>query len=175
MLGIGGFTPLDGFMTKADWQGVCDGMKMANGLFWPIPITLSTDKATADGIKTGADVALVDSESGEIMATMKVTEKYTIDKAHECMMVYKTTDLEHPGVKMVMEQGEVNLAGPVKVLSQGGFPRRIRRPIPDPGRDPRHVRRRRAGPRSPPSRPATRCTAPTNTWPRSPSRPATAC
>ncbi len=122
MLGIGGFTPLDGFMTKADWQGVCDGMKMANGLFWPIPITLSTDKAAADGIKTGSEVALVDSESGEIMATMKVTEKYTIDKAHECMMVYKTTDLEHPGVKMVMEQGDVNLAGPVRVLSQGGFP-----------------------------------------------------
>ncbi len=122
MMGIGGFTPLEGFMTKADWQGVCDGMKMANGLFWPIPITLSTDKATADGIKTGSDVALVDNESGEIMATMKVTEKYTIDKAHECMMVYKTADLEHPGVKMVMGQGEINLAGPVKVLSQGGFP-----------------------------------------------------
>jgi sulfate adenylyltransferase len=121
MMGIGGFTPLTGFMTKADWQGVCDGMKMANGLFWPIPITLSTDKATADGIKTGADVALVDSESGEILATMKVTEKYAIDKAHECMQVYKTTDMAHPGVKMVMDQGEVNLAGPVKVLSSGTF------------------------------------------------------
>jgi sulfate adenylyltransferase len=121
MMGIGGFTPLAGFMTKADWQGVCDGKKMANGLFWPIPITLSTDKATADGIKTGTDVALVDSESGEILATMKVSEKYTIDTAHECMMVYKTTDLAHPGVKMVMEQGEINLAGPVKVLSTGTF------------------------------------------------------
>ncbi len=61
------------------------------------------------------------------MATMKVTEKYSIDKAHECMMVYKTTDPEHPGVKMVMEQGEVNLAGPVKVLSQGDFPDQVRR------------------------------------------------
>lgn len=122
MLGIGGFTPLDGFMTRADWQGVCDGMKMANGLFWPIPITLSTDQHTADGIKTGSEVALVDRESGEIMATMQVTEKYTIDKAHECAMVFKTTDAEHPGVQMVMEQGEVNLAGPVKVLSQGRFP-----------------------------------------------------
>ncbi|BAU50099.1 sulfate adenylyltransferase [Sulfurifustis variabilis] len=126
MLGIGGFTPLDGFMTRADWEGVCDGMKMANGLFWPIPITLSTDKATADAIKTGEDIALVDKESGEVMATMKVTEKYTIDKAHECMMVYKTTDLEHPGVKMVMEQGDVNLAGPVKILSQGGFPEKYK-------------------------------------------------
>jgi sulfate adenylyltransferase len=121
MLGIGGFTPLDGFMTRADWEGVCDGMKMANGLFWPIPITLSTDKKTADGLKTGAEVALVDSETNEIMATMKVTEKYTIDKAHECMMVYKTADLEHPGVKMVMAQGDVNLAGPIKVLSVGKF------------------------------------------------------
>ena len=121
MLGIGGFTPLTGFMTKADWQGVCDGMKMANGLFWPIPITLSTDKASGDGIKTGAEVALVDGESGEIMATMKVSEKYTIDKAHECMQVYKTADLEHPGVKMVMDQGDVNLAGTIKVLSTGTF------------------------------------------------------
>ena len=47
MMGIGGFTPLTGFMTRADWEGVCDGMKMANGLFWPIPVTLSTDEATA--------------------------------------------------------------------------------------------------------------------------------
>jgi sulfate adenylyltransferase len=121
MLGIGGFTPLDGFMTRADWEGVCDGCRMANGLFWPIPITLSTDEAVADGIKTGAEVALVDPDSGEPLATMKVTEKYRIDKAHECMSVFRTTDLEHPGVKMVMAQGDVNLAGPVKVLSDGGF------------------------------------------------------
>ncbi len=121
MLGIGGFTPLDGFMTHTDWQGVCDGMKMASGLFWPIPITLSTDKASADAIKTGADIALVNPEDGAILATMLVTEKYAIDKAHECAMVFKTTDLDHPGVKMVMEQGDINLAGPIKVLSTGGF------------------------------------------------------
>jgi sulfate adenylyltransferase len=124
MMGIGGFTPLEGFMTRADWEGVCDGYHTASGLFWPIPITLSTDKGTADGIKVGSDVALADGESGELMATMKVTEKYTIDKEHEAMMVYKTTDVEHPGVKMLMEQGDVNLAGPVKVLSQGGFQER---------------------------------------------------
>jgi len=122
MLGIGGFTPLDGFMTHGDWERVCDGMKLASGLFWPIPITLSTDKSTANSIATGADVALVDPDDSEILATMRVTEKYAIDRSHECMMVFKTADLEHPGVKMVMEQGEVNLAGPVKVLSTGGFP-----------------------------------------------------
>ena len=52
---------------------------------------------------------------------MLITEKYHIDKAYECQQVYKTTDLEHPGVQMVMAQGEVNLAGPVKVLSTGCF------------------------------------------------------
>jgi len=121
MLGIGGFTPLPGFMTHGDWQSVCDGMKLASGLFWPIPITLSTDRAVADLIATGAEVALVDPDSDEILATMRVSEKYGIDKKHECMMVFRTADPEHPGVRMVMEQGEVNLAGPVQVLSTGGF------------------------------------------------------
>jgi sulfate adenylyltransferase len=122
MFGIGGFTPLNGFMTHADWAGVCDGMKTSTGLFWPIPITLSVAKATADTLKTGQEVALIDPETGETLATMMVSEKYVIDKAHECAMVFKTTDLKHPGVKMVMEQGDVNLAGSIKVLSQGGFP-----------------------------------------------------
>ncbi|WP_018233556.1 sulfate adenylyltransferase [Thioalkalivibrio thiocyanodenitrificans] len=122
MLGLGGFTPLEGFMSHADWQGVCDGMKTTSGLFWPIPITLSTDEVVADGIKTGSDIALVDPDNGEILATMTVTEKYQIDKAHECATVFKTTDMEHPGVKMVMEQGDMNLAGPIKVLSQSDFP-----------------------------------------------------
>ena len=121
MLGIGGFTPLDGFMTHADWQGVCDGYRMANGLFWPIPITLSASAETAGGFKTGTDVALADADTGDILATMQVTEKYAVNKAHECATVFRTTDAEHPGVRMVMEQGEVNLAGPVKVLSDGGF------------------------------------------------------
>ncbi|MCW5611095.1 MAG: sulfate adenylyltransferase [Rubrivivax sp.] len=122
MMGIGGFTPLDGFMTHADWQGVCDGMRMTSGLFWPIPITLSADEASAGSLPTGREIALVDPDDDSILATMRVTEKYGIDKAHECAMVFRTTDPAHPGVRMVMEQPPVNLAGPVKVLSQGGFP-----------------------------------------------------
>ncbi len=121
MLGIGGFTPLAGFMTRADWEGVCDGYRTAAGLFWPIPITLSVDAAQADGIQTGADIALVDPDGDTVLATMRVTEKFSIDKAHECMSVFRTTDTQHPGVKLVMQQGDVNLAGPVKVLSDGGF------------------------------------------------------
>lgn len=122
MLGIGGFTPLDGFMGKADWQSVCDSYQMQDGLFWPIPITLSTSEAIAKGLKEGEKVVLKNAESGELMGAITISEKYTIDKAYECEKVFKTTDTEHPGVKMVMEQGEVNLAGKVEVYSQGEFP-----------------------------------------------------
>ena len=121
MLGIGGFTPLDGFMTHADWQGVCDGYRTAAGLFWPIPITLSVDAKAANAIPSGGEIALVDAEDGALLAAMKVTEKYTIDKGHECKSIFGTGDAAHPGVKMVMQQPEMNLAGPVKVLSDGGF------------------------------------------------------
>ncbi len=122
MLGIGGFTPLDGFMSHADWRGVCDDMRTASGLFWPIPITLSADPASADAIAIGQEVALVDPDNGECLATLRVTEKYRIDKAHECVRVFRTIDPAHPGVKMVMDQPAVNLAGPIRVLSRGGFP-----------------------------------------------------
>jgi sulfate adenylyltransferase len=96
-------------------------MLTATGLFWPIPITVSASRQAADRIKLNTDVVLVDT-SGEILAIMNVREKYAIDKSHECDAVFRTTDPEHPGVRMVMEQGDVNLAGPVEVLSQGGFP-----------------------------------------------------
>jgi sulfate adenylyltransferase len=124
MLGIGGFTPLEGYMGHADWKRVCDEMRTASGLFWPIPITLSADTREAEPLAVGSDIALADPDGGEILAILQVREKYRIDKAYECRAVFRTTDPEHPGVKMVMDQGEVNLAGPVKVLSQGGFAKR---------------------------------------------------
>lgn len=122
MLGIGGFTPLEGFMGQSDWDGVCSSMRTASGLFWPIPITLSTGIDVAREISEGDEIALYDPERREILATMRVTEKYRIDKAFECQSVFRTTDDSHPGVRMVMEQGEINLAGPVRVLSEGGYP-----------------------------------------------------
>jgi len=121
MLGMGGFTPLEGFMSYADWRRVCDDMHTASGVFWPIPVTLSADKATADDCALGDEVALLDPDTDEVLAVMSITEKYRIDKAHECMSVFRTTDPAHPGVQMVLQQGEVNLAGPVRVLGDGGF------------------------------------------------------
>jgi len=122
MLGMGGFTPLEGFMGRDDWRGVCEDMRTADGTFWPIPITLSTDAATADPLTPGkSELALIDPDDGSVLAVMAVAEKYRIDQRKECISVFRTDDPGHPGVQMVMQQGEVNLAGPVKVLSDGGF------------------------------------------------------
>ena len=119
MFGIGGFTPLEGFMNKADWLNVCQSMTLENGTFWPIPITLSTND---EDIKEGQEVAIVYEKTNEIIATMLISEKYTIDKELECNEVFKTTNIDHPGVAIVMSQGKYNIAGKIKVISDGGFP-----------------------------------------------------
>ena len=125
MMGIGAFSPLSGFMGKRDWQMVCDELRMANGTFWPLPITLSVSEEKAREIKEGEEVALVDDESDELMGSIVVEEKYTIDKGHECRAVFGAEDLKHPGVAKVMAQGEINLAGPVKVFNELDYPDRF--------------------------------------------------
>jgi len=122
MLAMGAYTPLDGFMGHDDWHGSCQDMKLANGVFWPIPITLPVEQQIADSIGDEEQVALADAETGEILAIMEVREKYSIDKQFEATHVYRTTDAKHPGVAKVLEQGDVNLAGPVRVLSEGDYP-----------------------------------------------------
>jgi sulfate adenylyltransferase len=126
MMGIGAFSPLEGFMGKADWKGVCDDMKMASGTFWPIPITLSVTKEIAKSLKEGQEVALIDAENNEFMGNMVVQEKYTIDKVFECGQVFKTDDIRHPGVAKVMAQGDVNIGGPVKVFSESDYPEKFK-------------------------------------------------
>ena len=136
MMGIGGFSPLTGFMTKADWKGVCESFQMADGTFWPVPITLDVSAADAGDISVGDEIALV--KDGETYATMKVEEKYEMteaDKRFECEKVFmgqgeesvdgkfwEIAPEDHPGVIMVQAQKEFNLAGPVKVLSEGEYP-----------------------------------------------------
>ena len=124
MMGIGAFTPLDGFLGRDDWKGCCEHYSLPSkqGLFWPIPITLSTSEGLAESIRIGEEVALWDVEMQSIMGTMKVTEKYAIDKEYECKQVFRTTDAAHPGVQKVMEQGPMNLAGTVKVVSESYYP-----------------------------------------------------
>jgi sulfate adenylyltransferase len=126
MMGIGAFSPLEGFMGKGDWKGVCEEMKRTDGTFWPVPITLSIPREGARSQREGRKVVLVDEETDELMGTLVVEEKYIIDKVYESRQVFKTDDIKHPGVAKVMAQGEVNIGGPVKVLSEGDYPERFK-------------------------------------------------
>jgi sulfate adenylyltransferase len=122
MLAMGAFSPLDGFMTQEDYLGVVQNMKMKDGVLWPIPITLSISGEESRDLKEGQEIALVDDESGEIMGTMTVQEKYTYDKQEEARQVFCTDEDAHPGVKRLYTQGDVYLGGPVQAFSEGRYP-----------------------------------------------------
>jgi sulfate adenylyltransferase len=116
MIAIGAFSPLTGFMGKADFERVCKEMRLANGTVWPIPVTFCPADDVAAGIKEGDKLALKDSK-GRLLATMTVREKYAHDKELEIPNVYKTTDEAHPGVAQVRKQGNTCLAGDVDVIT----------------------------------------------------------
>jgi len=122
MLGMGAYTPLNGFMGEADWRGCCEHMMLADGVFWPIPITASCTQELGDSISVGEDVALVDGKIGELLGVLTVEDKYVINRELECSQVFGTTDPAHPGVEKVMRQGPINLGGLVRTLSEGHFP-----------------------------------------------------
>lgn len=122
MLGMGAYTPLDGFMSYDDWKGSVVDMRLANGIFWPIPITLSISKEASGQLAKGEEAALVDGGNGELLGVLRVREKYSIDRALECKHVFRTNDPQHPGVDKVMGQGDVNIEGPIVVLSEGHYP-----------------------------------------------------
>lgn len=126
MIGMGAYTPLDGFMGHDDWRSSVTLMKLANGVFWPLPITLSLDRDIADSLVAGEEVALADADTGEVLGQLTVKEKYTIDRELECGHVFRTTDPKHPGVEKVMRQGAVNVGGPVIVLSEGEYPEKYK-------------------------------------------------
>ena len=116
MLAIGAYSPLNGFMTREDYVSVVDGMHLSNGLPWSIPITLSTSQEQATALKEGSQIALVNAH-GSLQAVMTIHEKFGYDKQHEASKVYRTTDEAHPGVKVLYEQGDVLLGGPVRVVA----------------------------------------------------------
>jgi sulfate adenylyltransferase len=119
LLAVGGYSPLEGFMTQSDYRSVVDDMHLAAGLPWSMPITLAVSDEDAQGISEGDDIALAD-ESGRVLASMHVREKFGYDKRVEAEKVYRTDDEKHPGVAALYEQGDVLLGGPVSVLEVPG-------------------------------------------------------
>jgi len=125
MLAMGAFSPLGGFLKKQDYESVVAGMRLKNGLIWPIPITLSISKEEAAEIKEGQRIALVNSGNDEIMASMLVEEKYAYDKRMEALEIFGTDDERHPGVEKIYEQGDIYLGGPVSAFSEGQYAERF--------------------------------------------------
>jgi sulfate adenylyltransferase len=121
MIAIGGFSPLKGFMNQADYNRVVTEMRLANGIVWSIPITLSVTEAVATPLQTGGLVRL-DNSRGEFIGVLELTEKYTYDKQHEAINVYRTDDAKHPGVQVVYNQGSINLAGDIWLLQRDSHP-----------------------------------------------------
>ena len=121
MIAIGGFSPLQGFMEQADYDTVVTDMRLANGLPWSIPITLSVSEAVAQPLREGSWVRL-DDPSGRFVGVLELTQKYTYEKRREAIQVYRTDEEKHPGVKVVYDQGSVNLAGPIWLLQRDPHP-----------------------------------------------------
>jgi sulfate adenylyltransferase len=121
MIAIGGFSPISGFMGQADYEPVVTEMRLANGLPWSVPVTLSVSEETAAPLNEGSLVRL-DDETGRFVGVLELTEKYSYDKKKEAQHVYGTEDDQHPGVAVVYHQGNVNLAGPVWLLERDAHP-----------------------------------------------------
>src|SRR4051812_47602188 len=114
----GGFSPLKGFLNKADYDGVVANMRLADGTLWPMPITPDVSEAFAGKVEEGQDIALRDQE-GVILAIMSVTDKWSPDKSVEAKGVFGADDLKHPAVNYLHNQaGPVYLGGPITGIQQ---------------------------------------------------------
>jgi ATP sulfurylase len=116
LISVGAFSPLMGFMNKADYESVIESMHLANGLAWTIPVTLPVDDETASSLHEGAEVALMDGE--RVLGLMSVTDIFRAVKEREAREVYRTTDEAHPGVARLVAQGDWLLGGEVWMLNQ---------------------------------------------------------
>lgn len=117
MIAVGAFSPLEGFMSAADYHSVVDRMRLANDLPWTIPVTLAVTGEEAAPLSEGDDVLLVACE-GTPVAVLHLEEKFHYDREKEADKVYRTTDSTHPGVKYVLESGETLLGGKITLLER---------------------------------------------------------
>lgn len=117
MLAIGAFSPLDGFMTRSDYESVLDRMQLQNGLFWSMPVCLGIRDIQARSLEAGQSVALRDPE-GFLLAVMHIEDLWPVDRQKEAMRIYGTTDRFHHGVRYLFDsEGDHYLGGKLEVLS----------------------------------------------------------
>ncbi|WP_077623384.1 sulfate adenylyltransferase [Sediminibacillus massiliensis] len=117
LIGIGGFSPLTGFMGKEDYENVVHNTRLASGTVWSVPITLSVTEQQANELEEGDKIALI-GEDDVIYGTLTLSEKFTYDKQLEAQNIYGTTDEAHPGVKKLYDRGNVYLGGDITLLNR---------------------------------------------------------
>jgi sulfate adenylyltransferase len=103
LLMSGGFSPLRGFMTRPDYENVCGSMRLANGILWPMPITLDVSQEFAKTLKPDSKIALRDPE-GVMLAVLHVEEVWQPDKKNEAQAVFNTLSPSHPGVDYLLNK-----------------------------------------------------------------------
>ena len=116
MIANGAFSPLEGFLDPSDYSSVCVNMRLANGVAWPIPITLSITDEQASELQAFQDLALYQGD--HLLGILHLAEKYRYDKEREAELVYRTTDSAHPGVRALYNQGDWLLGGKISLLNR---------------------------------------------------------
>ncbi|NPC92510.1 sulfate adenylyltransferase [Bacillus sp. WMMC1349] len=116
LIGIGGYSPIQGFLTEKDYLSVLNNMRLASGEVWTLPITLPVDEAKAVQLQTGETVRLM--YQGETYGIIDIEDMYQPDKKIEAEKVYKTSDLNHPGVKKMFERGNIYVGGLITLIKR---------------------------------------------------------
>ncbi|MFB9276851.1 sulfate adenylyltransferase [Cohnella cellulosilytica] len=122
LIGVGAFSPLTGFMNENDYLSVVNDLKLTSGEIWSIPITLAVSEDYAKKLSVGQKAALVGESDGVVYGVIDVESIYKADKRHEAVKVFKTDDMEHPGVVKLFDRPDTYIGGPVQVLN---------RPVPE--------------------------------------------
>lgn len=118
LIGVGAFSPLEGFMEEKDYHSVLENMRLSNGTVWSIPITLALDESITSTLQIGEQVALVGEQDGVIYGTLEVRSIYNVDQQQEAVKVFKTDDPEHPGVQKLLSRSSIYVGGPIQVLKR---------------------------------------------------------
>ncbi|QIW83730.1 sulfate adenylyltransferase [Bacillus velezensis] len=116
LIGIGGYSPIEGFFTKKDYVSVVENMRLASGVVWSLPITLPVDSEKAAELAVGDTVKL--TYGGETYGVVDIEDIYTPDKQKEAVHVYKTDDAAHPGVKKLFSRGDTYVGGPITLIKK---------------------------------------------------------
>ena len=118
MLISGAFSPLRGFMTQAEHNAVCEGMRLPDGTLWPIPITLDLTEEAASPLSAGSKLALRDVE-GVMIGVLSVEDLWEHDREHDAQCVYGTTDQSHPGVAHLYQRmNNVSVGGRIEGVNR---------------------------------------------------------